>query len=59
MQGRALTTYVLDVLAHARLRDPTTAKDLHGISRYVLRGARDIHFQQRNRPAERKSSVPL
>ena len=55
-QRRMGGTDVLNVLAHARLRDPTTTKDLDSVSRDVLRGARDEHLQQRYRPG-RKSTL--
>ena len=45
----AKDTYVLDEFAHARLRDTTAAEDLYSIPRDVLRRARDVHLQERNR----------
>lgn len=51
---------MLDVLAHPRLRDTTSAKNLHGVPRDVLRGPRDVHLEQTYRSVYRKViSAPL
>ena len=37
---------MFDETAHSRLCDPAPSKDLHGVSRGVLRGPSTVHFHE-------------
>jgi hypothetical protein len=37
---------MFDEAAHSRLRDPTPSKDLHGVSRGILRKASAVHLHE-------------
>ena len=39
---------MLDEAAHAGLRDPASAEDLHGVLRGLLGTSRAVHFQERD-----------
>ena len=45
-------TYVLDELAHARLRDAASAKELDGVGRGLLGGPRAVRLEERDLPRE-------
>lgn len=37
---------MLDQLAHARLRDASSAKDLHSVTGSILRGPGGVHLEE-------------
>ena len=41
-------TYVLDELAHASLRDPAAAEELHGVGRGLLSAPRAVRLEEGN-----------
>ena len=41
-----MTTDMFNEATHSRLRDPTPSKDLHGVSRSILRTLSAVHLQE-------------